>query len=151
MNGPLFALFTTLAIGAGMVAFAYYTQRGCDPAKAGYISNNNQVRYVHSSRKKMLRTKKYVPMTPIVQELINLTWTDQNMHWDWEIQQVGIYFNSVQVAIKMALDFIDFIYWQHNKLNICTKSNSCLHGNHDVICDMVPFLCVFKQILLNKS
>ena len=46
MNGPFFALFTALAIGAGMVAFAYYTQRGCDPAKAGYISNNNQVRHI---------------------------------------------------------------------------------------------------------
>ncbi len=43
VNGPFFALFTALAIGAGMVAFAYYTLRGCDPAASGAITNNNQV------------------------------------------------------------------------------------------------------------
>ena len=31
VTGPLFAMLALLSVGAGMVAFAYYQQRECDP------------------------------------------------------------------------------------------------------------------------
>ena len=43
LNGPGFVAFTTLSVMAGMVAFAYYDMKGCDPLAAGLISNGNQV------------------------------------------------------------------------------------------------------------
>ena len=43
LNGPGFVTFTTLSVMAGMVAFAYFDMKGCDPLAAGLISNGNQV------------------------------------------------------------------------------------------------------------
>ena len=36
-------LLGTLACMVGWAIFAYYADIGCDPLKAGYISNTNQV------------------------------------------------------------------------------------------------------------
>ena len=43
MAQPLQTAICGLAIMCGIVAFAYYAKAGCDPFKAGYISNLNQV------------------------------------------------------------------------------------------------------------
>ena len=40
---PMQTALCGLAIMCGIVAFAYYAKSGCDPFKAGYISNLNQV------------------------------------------------------------------------------------------------------------
>ena len=45
LNGPFFGTFQTLACGVGIVAFAYYAKKGCDPLRAGYIGNANQVNH----------------------------------------------------------------------------------------------------------
>ena len=39
----------TLSCLAGWAIFAYYTEKGCDPLKAGYISNANQVKLLFHS------------------------------------------------------------------------------------------------------
>ena len=36
-------LLKTMACLCGLVTFAYYTDKGCDPLGAGYITNPNQV------------------------------------------------------------------------------------------------------------
>ena len=43
LTGPLFGILALLSVGAGMVAFAYYQQRECDPIRANYLTNSNQV------------------------------------------------------------------------------------------------------------
>ncbi len=43
LNGPFFVTFQTLACATGIVAFAFYAKKGCDPLRAKYISNANQV------------------------------------------------------------------------------------------------------------
>lgn len=43
LNGPGTILFTLLSTMAGMVAYAYYEKKGCDPLAARYISNGNQI------------------------------------------------------------------------------------------------------------
>ena len=40
---PLQYLVGIMAILCGVVAFGYYELKGCDPYKAGYITNMNQV------------------------------------------------------------------------------------------------------------
>ncbi len=37
---------TTLCCLAGLVMFSYYASLGCDPHKAGYVNNANQVMYI---------------------------------------------------------------------------------------------------------
>ena len=47
VNGPLFAFLSTLSLGAGMVAFAFFASKGCDPLEAGVLPNANQVIKIH--------------------------------------------------------------------------------------------------------
>ena len=41
---PAFLVMFLLTGFTGLVVFAYYHTKGCDPLRAGYISNSNQVR-----------------------------------------------------------------------------------------------------------
>ena len=43
LAGPAFVVTMGLASGEGIVAYAYYTAKGCDPIKGQTISNPNQV------------------------------------------------------------------------------------------------------------
>ena len=45
VNGPLFAFLTTISLIAGMVAFAFFATKECDPLEAGVLPNANQVIY----------------------------------------------------------------------------------------------------------
>lgn len=45
LAGPLYALTTGLAIFQGLLAFAYFKTKRCDPLEAGIISNPNQVKF----------------------------------------------------------------------------------------------------------
>ena len=42
MAEPIQFVIGGMAIMCGIVTFAYYAKAGCDPFKAGYISNLNQ-------------------------------------------------------------------------------------------------------------
>ena len=46
VNGPLFAFLNTLSLAAGMVAFAFFATKRCDPLEAGILPNANQVRHL---------------------------------------------------------------------------------------------------------
>ena len=39
---PFFALSLTMSMYEGVVAYSYYTKKGCDPLESGLISNPNQ-------------------------------------------------------------------------------------------------------------
>lgn len=43
LNGPLCAFITFLSCLSGIIAFAYYAQKGCDPIRGEIVSNQNQV------------------------------------------------------------------------------------------------------------
>jgi len=43
LNIPGLLFFMTLCVLSGMSIFAYYSHIGCDPLKAGYVSNSNQL------------------------------------------------------------------------------------------------------------
>ena len=44
MAAPLQALVGIMAVLCGVVMYGYYALEGCDPFRAGYIKNTNQVR-----------------------------------------------------------------------------------------------------------
>ena len=43
MAGPVQMLFGLLTALCGIVVFGYYASKKCDPLRAGYITNPNQV------------------------------------------------------------------------------------------------------------
>ena len=43
LTGPGLIIFKSLSMMVGMVAFAFYQFKGCDPLAAGHIENANQV------------------------------------------------------------------------------------------------------------
>ncbi|XP_013413179.1 sodium-coupled monocarboxylate transporter 2-like isoform X1 [Lingula anatina] len=43
MNAPIITIIWSLTCMVGMTMFAYYSQKGCDPLAAGYVSNPNQL------------------------------------------------------------------------------------------------------------
>ena len=45
MNIPGLVIVNVLASLVGLVVYAYYAERQCDPLKQGYISSSNQVQY----------------------------------------------------------------------------------------------------------
>ena len=56
---PAFIIMSFLTCLTGLVVFTYYEQKGCDPLRAGYISNPNQVHSKQKSQNSIINLLKF--------------------------------------------------------------------------------------------
>ena len=51
MSAPGFVIFGIISSCMGLLMYAHFTEKGCDPLKSGMIQNPNQVQFANTSSK----------------------------------------------------------------------------------------------------